>query len=138
MINLVLEAIVEKFPQNHPGPIFVQLDNAPAHVGLKDNPEWVDAVEMTRLDIHLLYQLSNSPDLNILDVGFFHSLAAHFRKKPADSYDDILREGPLAFDELKCQKLDDNFITLQSNMNSIIRLQGGNRYKTEHMGKQSA
>jgi hypothetical protein len=78
MIDLVLEAIVEKFPQNHPGPIFVQLDNAPAHVGLKDDPEWVDAVEMTGLDIHLLYQPANSPDLNILDVGFLCSLAARF------------------------------------------------------------
>jgi hypothetical protein len=53
--------------------IWIQQDNAPSHVPI-DDAEFAATVAQTCLDIHLLNQPPNSPDMNCLDLGFFVSL----------------------------------------------------------------
>jgi hypothetical protein len=41
---------------------------------LENDKEFADVVAQTGLDIQLINQPANSPDLNVLDPGFFNSL----------------------------------------------------------------
>lgn len=50
--------------------IWIQQDNATSHVPPND-VDFQVAVAQTGLDIKIMYQPSNSPDMNVLDLGFF-------------------------------------------------------------------
>ena len=74
IIGKVLKAIVERWPREHAGnTIWIQQDNAPSHLLVNDE-EFAAAVAQTEFDIRLINQPANSPDLNVLDLGFFASL----------------------------------------------------------------
>ena len=70
MINKVLPAIRAKCPREDVNkPIFIQQDNAPSHLKV-DDPQFCEIAKQDRFDIRLICQPSNSPDFNILDLGF--------------------------------------------------------------------
>jgi len=74
MITKLLEAIRISWPREHAyETIWIQQDNAPSHVHA-DDAEFVAAVANTGLDIRLMNQPANSPDMNCLDLAFFVSL----------------------------------------------------------------
>ena len=74
LIGKVLKAIMRRWPQELRGQtIYIQQDNAPSHVPV-DDEEFAMAVAQIGLDIQLVNQPANSPDLNVLDLGFFASL----------------------------------------------------------------
>jgi len=80
LINKVLPAIKEKWPAEERGmPIFIQQDNARTHVAVND-PTFVEAAQADGWDIRLTCQPPNSPDLNVLDLGFFAAIEALFYK----------------------------------------------------------
>jgi len=58
-------------------PIYIQQDNAKTHIPV-DDPEFVVAAQAEGWDIRLTLQPPNSPDLNILDLGFFCSASITF------------------------------------------------------------
>ena len=71
LIEKVLPAIKEKWPAEERGlPIFIQQDNARTHIDVND-PAFVQAAQADGWDIRLTCQPPNSPDLNVLDLGFF-------------------------------------------------------------------
>ena len=71
MINKVLPAIRAKWPKEDVGkPIFIQQDNAPSHLNLDDS-DFCEHAKQEGFDIRLICQPPNSPDFNILDLGFF-------------------------------------------------------------------
>jgi hypothetical protein len=51
----------------------VQQDNTKPHIKA-DDQRFVDAVAATGMDIKLINQLPNSPDMNVLDLGFFRAI----------------------------------------------------------------
>jgi len=61
-------------------PIFIQQDNAPSHLKL-DDPIFCEASKQEGFDICLICQPPNSPDFNILDLGFFRVIQAIQYKK---------------------------------------------------------
>ena len=87
MINQVLPIIRAKWTREDLGkPIFIQQDNAPSHLKL-DDP---DFCEGGGFDIHLICQPPNSPDFNILDLGFFRAIQAIQYKKNAKTMEDLV------------------------------------------------
>jgi len=83
MLNKVLPAIRAKWPREDVSkPIFIQQDNAPSHLKL-DDPEFCEAAKQEGYDIRLICQPPNSPDFNILDLGFFRAIQAIQYKKDA-------------------------------------------------------
>jgi len=90
MINQVLPAIRAKWPREDVGnPIFIQQDNAPSHLKL-DDPLFCEHAKRDDFDIRLISQPPNSPDFNILDLGFFLAIQAIQYKKNAKTIQDLV------------------------------------------------
>jgi hypothetical protein len=90
MINKVLPAIRAKWPREDVAkPIYIQQDNAPSHLKL-DDPIFCEAAKQNGFDIRLICQPPNSPDFNILDLGFFRAIQAIQYKKNAKSVEALI------------------------------------------------
>ncbi|XP_058725786.1 uncharacterized protein LOC131597088 [Vicia villosa] len=74
LINKVLLAIKEKWPCECVREIiYIQQDNALCHVDIDDN-EFRIAASEGWFDIRFTCQPPNSPDFNVLDLGFFSAI----------------------------------------------------------------
>jgi hypothetical protein len=74
LINHVLPAIKRLWPKEDAGKtIFIQQDNAKSHVD-KNDEDFLRAASEGGFDIKLTCQTPTSPDLNILDLGFFNAI----------------------------------------------------------------
>lgn len=70
LIEKVVPAIEEMWPEDAAGqPFFIQQDNARTHI-LPNDVDFAEAVAATGLDIRIMQQPPNSPDMNALDLGF--------------------------------------------------------------------
>jgi hypothetical protein len=131
-----------------------------------DDPKFVAATQADGWDIRLTCQPPNSPNLNILDLGFFAALQSIFHKlfpgilcsaamilvlikllscTPslilvlnicAGSVDDIMVKVKQAFDEYPAERGNKIFMMLQACMVEVLRDTGGNRYQVPHMRKE--
>jgi hypothetical protein len=73
LIEKVIPTIVESRPAEDAGKtIWIQQDNARTHVPA-DDEAFLHVVSQTGLDIHLMHQPPISPDMNVLNLGFFLS-----------------------------------------------------------------
>ena len=86
-----------------------------------------------RLDIR--NQPANSPDLNVLDLGFFNSLQSLQLKHHTKTTEELVEIMEKVFAEYPCKKLDHVFLTLMGVMNEIIECDGGNNYALPHLNK---
>ncbi|KAM0854678.1 hypothetical protein ACQ4PT_050274 [Festuca glaucescens] len=133
MVNKVVPAIHEKWPDEGKT-TYIQQDNAPSHVKV-DDEALLNAIALTGRDIQILQQPPNSPDMNILDLGFFRSLQSFTKQLNPTTIDELI-EGVLdEFNKYEVEKINRNFLTLQSCMLQVMRLRGGNWYKIPHMNK---
>ena len=90
MISQVSPAIRAKWPREYVDkPIFIQHDNAPSHLKL-DDPDFYEAAKLGGFDIRLICQPPNSPDFNILDLGFFRAIQAIQYKKNAKTIEALV------------------------------------------------
>jgi hypothetical protein len=92
-VEKVIPAIKLSFPRGHVPvqEVLVQHDNAPSHFR-SDEPQWVAAVQDKRnWDLKLTEQPPNSPDTNVLDLGFFASIQSmQWGLAPAVSIDGLI------------------------------------------------
>ena len=89
MVNNVLPAIRAKWPREDVNKtIFIQQDNAPSHLPVNDLV-FCEAAKQQGFDIRLICQPPNSPDFNILDLGFFRAIQAIQYKKDAKTIKDL-------------------------------------------------
>ena len=72
LISKLLPAIVEKWPQTDQllRKIWIQQDGAKSHISADDN-EFKEALNDQDINAELYTQAANSPDVNLLDLGFF-------------------------------------------------------------------
>ena len=90
LINKLLPAILQKWPTSfRDQTIKIQQDNARPHISV-DDPQWLNAVAATQMDIKLVRQPPNSPDMNVLDLGLFAAIQAAQYKKDSDSIDAVI------------------------------------------------
>ena len=135
LINKVLPAIKEKWPaaERHL-PIFIQQDNARTHIDVND-PALVQAAQADGWNIRLACQPPNSPDLNVLDLGFFAAIQALFEKGTPNNIDQIVARVEKAFHEYPVDRANWIFLTQQSCMMEIMKHNGGQYYNIPHMKK---
>ncbi|XP_058756226.1 uncharacterized protein LOC131629457 [Vicia villosa] len=137
LINKILAAIKEKWPREHAcETIFIQQDNAPCHVSL-DDEEFRGAASEGGFDIRLTCQPPNSPDLNVLDLGFFSAIQSLQQKEVVNSVDELIQVVENAYESFDIKSSNKIFLTLQSCMVEIMKKKGSNNYKLPHMKKDA-
>ncbi|KAL7158342.1 hypothetical protein ABFS83_02G136600 [Erythranthe nasuta] len=124
LIDKVIPAIKEKWPREDSRyPIFIQQDNARSHISQNDD-EFLRAAVQDGFDIRLMCQPPNSPDLNVLDLGFFAAIQSLQYKEAPKNIDELVNAVVHAFEF---------FSTAKSNQ--IMRAKGSNKYKIPHINK---
>ncbi|XP_038715957.1 uncharacterized protein LOC120009425 [Tripterygium wilfordii] len=85
---------------------------------------------------HLCCQPLNSPDLNVLDLGFFRAIDSLQHQEAPSTMDEFVLAVENAFYMFPEEDLNNVSLTLQSCMVEILRNFGGNNYKIPHMSKK--
>ena len=134
LIQKLLPAIKQRWPTNNRR-IRLQQDGAKSHI-LEDDKEFKEAVDEIGLNLTMYTQSPNSPDTNILDLGFFRAIQLFNNDCPANE-EELIKLVEKAYGEYPLCKLNHVWLTLQSCLNIIIENDGGNDYKIPHMGKES-
>ncbi|XP_010445048.1 PREDICTED: uncharacterized protein LOC104727658 [Camelina sativa] len=135
LIEKVLSVIHEKWPLEDRGKtIFIQQDNARTHIECGDK-DFQEVASSNGFDIQLMCQPPNSPDLNILDLGFFSAIQSLQHKECPKTIEDLVRAVEESFENYPTEKVNHIFLTLQLCMQEIMKVGGSNKYKTPHMSK---
>ena len=98
--------------------------------------EFIEEVDDIGLNLTVYTQSPNSPDTNILDLGFFRAILSFNDDCPANE-EELTKSVEKAYGEYPMCMLNLVWLTLQSCFNMIIENDGGNDYKIPHMGKES-
>ena len=90
LISKLLPAIVEKWPRTDrlSRKIWIQQDGAKSHINT-DNEEFREAIQDQELNTGLYTQAANSPDVNLLDLGFFRAIQSFKDTKKRRRIDSI-------------------------------------------------
>ncbi|XP_056845974.1 uncharacterized protein LOC130497082 [Raphanus sativus] len=135
LIENVLPNIQEKWPKEDRGKtIFIQQDNARTHVECGDQ-DFQEAASKNDFDIHLMSQPANSPDLNILDLGFFSAIQSLQHKECPKTIEDLVGAVEESFKQYPTEQVNRIFLTLQTCMCETMKIGGLNKYKIPHMKK---
>jgi len=135
LVNKVLPALVAKIPKGQlKRGMKIQQDNASPHRTattqvLQAHPSW------SKFKIAMANQPPNSPDFNILDLGFFNAIQSLQHKQSTRSIDELISAVENAFVEMPHETLSKTFLTLQKVMEESIAIGGCNNYKLPHMHK---
>jgi hypothetical protein len=132
LIDSVIPAIKEKVSWLKSTKLVVQQDGAGAHVA-ENVPAVRSACAQDGWLISLEKQPLNSPDLNVLDLGFFCSIQFLQHTSSPVSIAERIKVTERAFVDLDAEKLSDTFLSLQQVMESILRGFGCNQYKRHHV-----
>ncbi|KAH6793383.1 hypothetical protein C2S52_003860 [Perilla frutescens var. hirtella] len=136
LINQVLLAIKLKWPTEASKVIYIQQDNAKPHI--KDSDiNFREASQSDGFVFTLIQQPPNSPDLNVNDLGWFRSIQSLQTEMETNNVDELVNAVVTSFENLCPTKLNKIFLTLQSCMLEIMKVQGHNAYKIPHMGKDA-
>ncbi len=142
LITKIIPAIRQKWPLSYfddphldrSKTIWIQQDNARVHVNPNDKAVVV-AGKRGGWDIRVKNQPANSPDLNVCDLGLFHSLDALQMKKAKTTIDGLIVAVTSSFAEMEMSSIHRCFLTLQRCVSDIIMVDGGNSYRVPHMHK---
>ncbi|WCJ38093.1 hypothetical protein M5689_019169 [Euphorbia peplus] len=135
MIEKILPAIKEKWPREDcKHPIFIQQDNARTHISINDD-EFCQAAAQDEFDIRLICQPANSPDMNILDLGFFSAIQACQQQEPQHTVDELINVVVKSYENFPSWKTNRIFLSLQQCMIETMKVKGSIKYKTPHMNK---
>jgi hypothetical protein len=85
----------------------------------------------------LTCQPPNSPDLNVLDLGFFAGIQASFHKGVPNSVEEIVSRVEKAYQDYPVDRSNRFFLTQQGCMMEVMKQNGGQYYDVPHMGKKS-
>ncbi|XP_042003691.1 uncharacterized protein LOC121752640 [Salvia splendens] len=134
LIHKIIPTIKAKWPSNISKEIFIQQDNARPHI-MHNDAEFQSIANTDGFKFHIICQPANSPDCNVLDLGFFRAIQSIQDDKLARGVDDLLSNVQSSFEELSAQTLNKVFLTLQTCLTKILKVEGGNGYKTPHINK---
>lgn len=140
IVNKVIPAAIAKWPRNRSlrtQRILIQQDNPNTH-GLHNDAKWLDAKERdARFKFSIKNQPPNSPDTNILDLGFFRSLQSlQWSLPPAQDIDSLVAQVGNAWSLYDPKKLNRIFLSHQMVCQCILESEDGdNDFPLPHVNK---
>ena len=141
LLEKVIPSIIEKWPRNEWNNnrviIRLQQDGPNSHI-TPDDTEFTAGLHELQVEnkIILYTQPSNSPDLNINDLGFFRALKAAYCRKCPTTEQEIIQFAKETYEEYSTQKINFIWLSLMNVMNVIIECHGENEFELPHMGKE--
>jgi hypothetical protein len=140
IMEKVIPAIKEKWPVQQNVTVKIQQDNAtPHHSFTTGDATYMFNVALEAatggMSIVPVNQPANSPDLNVLDLGFFNAIQSLQQKKKTDNIEELVAAVQEAFEATHRHTLNKVFLSHQAVMEQVILNDGGNEYKLPHMGK---
>ena len=135
LISKLLPAIVEKWPRMDrlSRKIWIQQDGAKSHINT-DNNEFKEALQDQELNAGLYTQAANSPDVNLLDLGFFRAIQS-FNDAAPKNEEELFQSVQDAYTNYLRERLNRTWLTLQSVFNQIILCNRDNNNNIEHLSK---
>ena len=135
LINKLIPAILDKWPRRDrmSRTIYIQQDGAKNHIR-EDDEEFNNALMEQEIDAKLYTQTPNSPDVNLLDLGFFRAIQSFNDASPKNE-EELIQSVQDAYENYLWHKLNRTWLTLQSCFNQIILHHGDNDYSIEHISK---
>ncbi|KAF0742544.1 hypothetical protein Ae201684_002635 [Aphanomyces euteiches] len=130
LLSKVLPAIKSMWISEHGqdnGTIFIQQDNARPHVSVDDAMFAARAKELD-LNVRLINQPAQSPDLNVLDLGFFNSIQLQ-QQMECRTMEDLICAVQEAFTQLPAMTLEKTFRTWRRVMLACVECHGDNTFK---------
>ncbi|VFQ95494.1 unnamed protein product [Cuscuta campestris] len=112
LINKVIPAIQEKWPSHLSKDIHIQQDNARPHIQGVDS-DFMAAGNTNGFHITLHNQPPNSPDLNVLDLGFFRAIQSLKDQCAPSTVVELLEAVEGAYDALSPQTLNRAWLSYQ-------------------------
>ncbi|VFQ72347.1 unnamed protein product [Cuscuta campestris] len=117
-----------------PRSIVLQQDNARPHIS-GTNQDFMTAGNANGFNITLSNQPPNSPDLNILDLGFFRAIQSLKEKCAPKNVAELVEAVRGAYAALTAETLNKVWLSYQDVMQQVMNDEGGNKYKLPHMAK---
>eukprot|EP00903_Cladosiphon_okamuranus_P010114 g9578.t1 len=114
--------------------VWVQQDNARPHM-INNDPDISAAMSADGWDIRLINQPANSPDTNILDLGFFNSIQSLQDRTTPRSVDDLVKAVKDAWNADPPVVLNRVWLSLQGCLEQVLLAGGENDYTLPHMSK---
>ena len=87
------------------------------------------------INVTLYTQAVNSPDVNLLDLGFFRAIQS-FNNTAPKNQEDLIEVVSAAYDKYPHHKIKWTWLTIQCCFNQIIMHHGDNNYNIDHIGKE--
>ena len=136
LISKLLPAIIEKWPRTDrlSRKIWIQQDGAKSHINT-DDEEFRQAIQDQELNAGLYTQAANSPDVNLLDLGFFRAIQS-FNDAAPKNEEELIQSVQRAYTNYPRTRLNRMWLTLQSVFNQIILCNGDNEYGIQHLSKE--
>ena len=136
LITKLIPAIVERSPvsDRNSRKIFIQQDGAKNHIR-EDDKLFNAALEEDPVNAELYTQSPNSPDVNLLDLGFFRAIQS-FNDAAPKNEEELIKAVGRAYDNYPREKINQTWLTLQCCFNQIITLHGDNDYNIDHISKE--
>ena len=141
LISKLLPAIVEKWPQTDrlSRKIWIQQDGAKSHISTDDD-EFTEALHDQEINVGLYTQAANSqaansPDVNLLDLGFFQAIQSFNNMAPKNE-EELIQSVQAAYTNYPRKRLNRMWLTLHSVFNQIILCNGDNDYNIKHLSKE--
>ena len=140
LVNEVIPAAIAKWPRQRgvwTQRILIQQDNPNTHA-LHNEELWLQKKDAhPRFKFEVKKQPANSPDTNILDLGFFRSLQTlQWSLSPARNIDELVTQVRTAWAAYDPHTLNKIFLSFQMVMNVLLEDgDGNNDYLLPHVGK---
>ncbi|KAH9153421.1 hypothetical protein AeRB84_004326, partial [Aphanomyces euteiches] len=111
-------------------------DNARPHVAAFDDDVSAACTD-SEWNMIVRNQPPNSPDMNVLDLGFFRAIQSLQENCHSHYMMEIIDAVNSAWRDVEARALNNNFFTLQACLQEVLRIEGDNKYKIPHMRKSS-
>ena len=136
LMRKLSDAIEEKWPPNQRNKtIMIQMDNALPHI-TEDNQAWKDARSGGVMDVKLVRQPPQAPDLDVLDLGLWNLIQALQKKEPIMHTNfELVRCIEKCYKAVPLTTVDSCFVTLQNMLREVKDANGGNYFKTPRKRK---
>ncbi|XP_021757861.1 uncharacterized protein LOC110722875 [Chenopodium quinoa] len=135
LMEHIIPAIHQQWPESVPKNVKIQWDNARPHQIPKDE-ECIATCHANGLNIEMVYQPAQSPDLNVLNLGLFKAIQSLQYQSFPTTLDDLIKEVINAYNAFEAKANKYIWLTLQSVMIKVLEKQGGNNFSPPHMKKK--